>query len=303
MEFFLKMFAKKPTTILLYGHRGWIGNMYLKYLRTTFPKLVVVEGYARLEDTDEILIEINKHQPTHIISMTGRTHGVVDGTEVNTIDYLEYPGKILENVRDNLYGPVNMAMICKRLNIHYTYLGTGCIFNSDTPDQRFTENDTPNYFGSGYSVVKGFTDNLMKNFSVLNLRIRMPITFQPNARNFITKITNYHRICSMPNSMTVLDDFFPIITDMVVKRKTGTYNCTNPGTISHNEILKLYRQIIDKDFTWKNMSLEEQSKVLKSNRSNNHLDTLKIEREYPKLRNIHDSMIVVLNKMSLKITG
>ena len=34
--------------------------------------------------------------------------------------------------------------------------------------------------------------SLFKN--VLNLRIRMPITGEPNARNFITKITNYEKI-------------------------------------------------------------------------------------------------------------
>ena len=47
--------------------------------------------------------------------------------------------------------------------------------------------------------------SLFKN--VLNLRIRMPITGEPNARNFITKITNYEKICSIKNSMTVLPEF------------------------------------------------------------------------------------------------
>ena len=45
----------------------------------------------------------------------------------------------------------------------------------------------PNFFGSSYSVVKGFTDRLMKLYdeNVLNLRIRMPITGEQNSRNFI----------------------------------------------------------------------------------------------------------------------
>ena len=49
------------------------------------------------------------------------------------------------------------------------------------------------------------------------------------------------------------------------------------------------------------MSLEEQNRILKSQRSNNHLNTTKIELEFPKLRNIHDSVIVALNKMSLRV--
>lgn len=297
---FLK--TKKPT-ILFYGHRGWIGSMYFNFLQQHYPNLKVIKGHARIENDLEVIHDIHEHSPTHIVSFTGRTHGKINNEVVNTIDYLEYPGKLVENVRDNLYGPLNLAIICKKEKIHYTYLGTGCIFNSSGLDtehpQSFSEKSLPNYFGSGYSIVKGFTDRLIKEFPVLNLRIRMPISSIPNERNFINKITKYEFICSIPNSMTVLDDFFPIFTDLILNKKTGTYNCTNPGVISHNEILTFYKQIVNNDFTWKNMSLEEQSKLLKSDRSNNYLDTSKISTEFPKLKSIHDSMIIVLNKMKL----
>ncbi len=46
------------------------------------------------------------------------------------------------------------------------------------------------------------------------------------------------------------------------KRKlTGIMNYTNPGVVSHNEILEMYRKYIDSDFTWSNFTLEEQAKV------------------------------------------
>ena len=295
--FFCK--TEKPV-ILFYGHAGWIGTMYLDYLKKSRSDITVVNGIARIDDEHDVLAEIIESKPTHVVSFTGRTHGVIEGKPVNTIDYLEYPGKLVENVRDNLFGPLNLANICKEHKIHYTYLGTGCIFNG-TNQEQFTESSLPNYFGSGYSIVKGFTDRLIGKMPVLNLRIRMPISSESNPRNFITKITQYERVCSMENSMTVLEDFFPIFTELIVKKRTGTYNCTNPGTISHNEILKLYKQIVDHDFTWKNMSLDEQNQILKSARSNNHLDTTKIKREFPKLRNINEAVIVALNKMSLKI--
>jgi len=295
--FFCK--TEKPV-ILFYGHAGWIGTMYLDYLKKTRADITVIKGSSRIDDEHDVLAEIIESKPTHIVSFTGRTHGVIDGKPVNTIDYLEYPGKLVENVRDNLFGPLNLANICKEHKIHYTYLGTGCIFNG-TNQEQFTESSLPNYFGSGYSIVKGFTDRLIGKMPVLNLRIRMPISGEINPRNFITKITQYERVCSIENSMTVLEDFFPIFTELILKKRTGTYNCTNPGTISHNEILKLYKQIVDHDFTWKNMSLDEQNQILKSARSNNHLDTTKIKREFPKLRNINEAVIVALNKMSLKI--
>ena len=51
------------------------------------------------------------------ISFTGRTHGKIDGYLVNTIDYLEYPGKTIENVRDNLFGPLILADLCVKNKI------------------------------------------------------------------------------------------------------------------------------------------------------------------------------------------
>ena len=43
----------------------------------------------------------------------------------------QHPCKINENVRDNLFSPVVLALLCQKHNIHFTYLGTGCIFKYD----------------------------------------------------------------------------------------------------------------------------------------------------------------------------
>jgi len=292
---FLNFFGKKEPVIVFYGDKGWIGGLFLEYLKRSHPEIKLVKGRSRIENKVEILIELGVHKPSHIISFTGRTHGKIGETEIGTIDYLEYPGKLVENIRDNLFGPVQLAQICEKKGIHYTYLGTGCIFNSND-FQTFDEDSLPNYFGSSYSVVKGFTDTLMHNYPVLNLRIRMPISTQSSPRNFINKILKYEKICSISNSMTVLDDFFPIFMDLILNKKTGTWNCTNPGTISHNEILEMYRENVDPQFTWQNFSLEEQSKILKSDRSNNALSTFKIQEHYF-VPGIKESVKSVIEKM------
>jgi dTDP-4-dehydrorhamnose reductase len=285
--------------ILIYGSRGWIGGLFMNYVKTD-PSITVFEGKCRI-DSDELINEILFTNPTHIISFIGRTHGTLEsGDKINNIDYLEYPGKLVENIRDNLYSPIILADLCIKYGIHYTYLGTGCIFNS-LESLTFDEESLPNYFGSSYSIVKGFTDRMIHSKDVLNLRIRMPISSIPNNRNFITKILTYPKICSIPNSMTVLDDFFPIFLDLMKRKAIGTYNCTNPGKITHNEILNQYSEIIDPNIRWENMSLEEQAKILKSDRSNNELDTRKIKMEYPELKNIHISMKDVLLKMKKNI--
>jgi dTDP-4-dehydrorhamnose reductase len=189
-------------------------------------------------------------------------------------------------MRDNLFSPLVLAEICKKRNIHFTYLGTGCIFDYDDAhplgqlDSGFVESDKPNFFGSSYSIVKGYTDRLMQTMfdtTALNVRIRMPITDEINPRNFITKITNYDKICSIPNSMTVLNELLPVLIEMALKGQVGTVNLTNPGTITHNEILEMYKEIVDPKFSWSNFSIEEQNAILASKRSNNCLNTEKLE--------------------------
>lgn len=271
---------KKPKW-LVYGHAGWIGQKFIFYAK---QKANIILAKARANIAADVEEEINKENPDHVICIIGRTHG----PGCTTIDWLEQPGHLRHNVRDNLFAPFVLATACKKRSIKMTYMGTGCIFKFTDQQKIFNEDDIPNFFGSSYSIVKGFTDQMMKLFpeTILNCRIRMPISSDKSPRNFITKITTYEKICSIPNSMTVLEELLPIMADMSLKGVTGTYNMTNPGIISHNEILEMYREIVDPNFTWKNFSQEEQLKILAADRSNNELNTQKVQKMYPNLRPI-----------------
>lgn len=289
---------------LIYGANGWIGSQLISLINTKpyITSIETVVGQARVDNDQDILTEINLVNPTHVICLIGRTHGIIDGKSYNTIDYLEQKGKLLENIRDNLFSPLVLATICNQRNIHFTHLGTGCIFNNfnsttnQLEDPGFSENSIPNFFGSSYSIVKGFTDRIMHLFenTCLNVRIRMPITDEDNPRNFITKITTYKKICSIPNSITVLPDMLPILLDMILNKRVGTFNLTNPGVITHNEILSLYKEIIDPNFVWENFTIEEQQKILASDRSNTSLDTTKLTTYYPHVKPIHQAVRDVL---------
>ena len=275
---------------LVYGSRGWIGGMVCAYLAQLGE--IVVQAAARADKESDVESEIQNVSPDRILCLIGRTHG----PGYSTIDYLEQKGKLVENVRDNLFSPVVLAILGKKYNIHVTYLGTGCIFTDTPTETKFTEDSLPNFFGSGYSTVKGFTDRLMHFFSdsTLNLRIRMPIVGYTHPRNFITKIVTYEKVCSIANSMTVMEDMIPILIRLATNGTTGTVNLTNPGTITHNQILELYRTHVDPSFTWKNFTLEEQSKILLSERSNNELDASRLRQLCPDVPTIHDSVERVL---------
>ena len=282
--------------VLLYGTNGWIGGQFEKLM--TEDGIEFVSGKARVDNDKSLLEEIQCVQPTHVVSFIGRTHGKIGEKVYTTIDYLEQEGKLVENMRDNLYGPLLMSELCRQNGVHFTYLGTGCIFKFDEEhpfgleEHGFTEESVPNFFGSSYSVVKGYTDRLIKFYEndVLNLRIRMPITGSQNGRNFITKITTYEKVCSIPNSMTVLPELLPCVLDMMKNKTVGTINLTNPGLISHNEILDMFQEIVDPDFTYNNFTQEEQRAILAADRSNNFLETARLETLYPHVKNIKDSV-------------
>jgi len=293
---------------LVYGTKGWIGSKVFQLLKDeslTNNELEVVAGNSRVDNVVDLENEIKTVQPTHVISLIGRTHGTYKGKKYGTIDYLEQPGCLVENVRDNLFSPVLLSMLASKHNFHFSYLGTGCIFEFDKDHpfgeevNGFTSESLPNFFGSSYSIVKGYTDRLMHLFgeNVLNVRIRMPITNEFHERNFITKITNYEKVCSVPNSMTVLNELLPLMIDMAKNNTSGTVNLTNPGLITHNEILEMYKEIVDPDFKWQNFTIDEQNQILDSGRSNNFLDTSRLETLYPNVRNIKVAVRKMLEEM------
>jgi len=140
-----------------------------------------------------------------------------------------------------------------------------------------TELDIANFGGSFYSYTKSRVEDIMKFYpNCLILRLRMPVSDDLHARNFVTKIANYPKIVNIPNSNSILHDLLPVAVALAEHHETGVYNFTNPGAISHNEVMMLYRDIIDPSKKWENFTLEEQSKVIVAGRSNCELDSSKL---------------------------
>jgi 3,5-epimerase/4-reductase len=283
--------------ILFFGGKGWIGSILVGAWKQSHPSDVIALSETRINHENVKTLEEEIQKVDRVVSTIGRTSGVACGVFVNNIDYLEYPGNLKDNIRDNIYGPVLLSILCNKHNKHFTYLGTGCIFSRDTNnnDYVYTENDTPDFFGSSYSVVKGYTDTLMKSFNnVLNLRIRMPIVDGVHSKSFVTKIIGYKKICNFRNSMTYLPNIVSIIVHMSRKGELGTYNMVN-GAMSHKEILEEYKKY-NKNATYE--YVEENNLNLKSKRSNNILSNEKLRKYCARnnltLKNIEDCMNEVL---------
>lgn len=99
--------------------------------------------------------------------------------------------------------------------------------------------------------------------------------------------------------MTVLTDLLPISLTMADRGLVGIYNFCNPGAISHNEVLDLYKKYVDPSYTYQNFSVEEQAKILKAGRSNNTLSHDKLCNALSDIviPEIHESMERVFQRM------
>jgi dTDP-4-dehydrorhamnose reductase len=272
--------AKQPLYMIV-GKTGWIGGKLAELLTEQKKQWRFMD--ARLEDRAALAAELDQYKPTYVLNaagVTGRPN--VDWCEDNK----------QETVRANVIGMLNLCELTNSRGIHLTNFATGCIFSYDDAHPiggaKFTEDSSPNFFGSFYSLTKGMVERIVRDTypTVLVLRLRMPISDDLNPRNFVTKISRYAKVVNIPNSVTILHDLLPIGIKAAERKLTGVYNFTNPGAISHNEVLTLYKKYINPEFKWENFTEEEQNKILKAQRSNNELDTTKLEKEFPELSSL-----------------
>ena len=282
-------------TYLIFGGQGWIGEKLVTLL--TNQGHTVIKAQSRLENREAVEAEIVAAKPDFVLNAAGKTGRP-------NVDWCEDHKQ--EVIRANLIGALTLADLCFKHGIHMTNFGTGCIYEYDEAHpmcscKGFTEEEKPNFTGSYYSKTKVMLDTLLQDYpNVLSLRLRMPISDDLHPRSFVTKIIGYKKVVNVPNSMTILTDMLPIALKMSERKLTGVYNFVNPGALSHNEILELYKQYIDPNFTYQNFSVEEQSKILKAGRSNNELDASKLLKEFPEVPHIKTSIVEVFKRMATK---
>jgi 3,5-epimerase/4-reductase len=255
---------------LVWGGKGWVAGHLVELLKSQGKE--VYSTTVRMQDREAVIAEIEKIKPTHILNAAGSTgRPNVDWCE----DHKE------ETIRNNVIGTLNLADVAFQKGIHITVFATGCIYQYDEEHpiggKGFLETDKANFAGSFYSETKAHVEEVMKYYTnCLILRLRMPVSDDWNGRNFVRKIAGYDNIVNIPNSNSILTELLPASILMAEHKDTGVYNFTNPGAISHNEVLELFKSNVYPEITWTNFSLDDQSKVIKAGRSNCELDTTKL---------------------------
>ncbi len=267
--------------ILIFG-KGYIAG---KFQKAFHEGNVVVISDVRIQDYSVVREELSWQKPDVVVNCAGKTGRP-------NVDWCE--DHKMETIFSNVLAPLILARACEEHGLYMVHVGSGCVYEGDKNGEGYSEDDEPNFDGSFYSRSKAWSEAMLKEFPVLQLRLRMPLDGEPSERNFITKITKYSKVISVPNSISVLDDFMAAAKALIEKRATGIYNVTNPGTLSHKEILDMYKEIVDPTFAYELFSLEELERITKARRSNCGLSTKKLEKEGIHLRPVKDAVRDVL---------
>ncbi len=266
-------------SILIFGE-GYIAGKFKQVLPQAITTKEDIADYAKVSNV------LAHHKPEVVINCAGKTGRP-------NIDWCEDHRE--ETWMSNTLGPQVLAQACLEQKVFLAHIGTGCVYNGDNNGEGYSEDDFPNYFGSYYSRTKIASEQSLALLPVLQMRIRMPVDSIPSPRNLITKITGYKRVVSVPNSITVMEDFVPAALKLIEHRATGIYNVVNKGAITNQEILEMYREIVDLQLAYELFSVEE-SRELMAKRSNCVLSTKKLELLGIGLPEIHEAVRRTLMK-------
>lgn len=261
--------------VLLFGGGGYLGRaIHARYADALTPRVDIADRRAVAEILDQV-------KPDVVINAAGKT-----GTP--NVDWCEEHKR--ETVRSNVEGPVILLEELGKRSIYWVHMSSGCIYAGDNGGRGFDEEDPPNFFGSFYSFTKAASDQMLKNFPVLTLRLRMPFDATSEPRNLITKLTKYDRVLDEKNSLTYLPDFLDALDRLIKGKKTGIFNVVNDGAMSPYHVMELYREIVDPAHVFERLTLDHLPDVVKAGRSNCILSSEKLKKEGIVLPAIDDRM-------------
>lgn len=190
---------------------GWIGNLLKDYLDCD----ITDKRLAEIHGTDIMDYDV-------IINAAGETN--IDTCEINK----------MAAFKSNTEGAYKLAELCLLFEKKYVYFSSACIFDGL---EYKTEDDYPNP-SCFYTETKVMAERLIGAIypSSLILRLRMPLHSAVHPRNLLVKLQNYDKLHDNQNSLTVLDDAFPVIEKLIKDKESGVFHIVNEGTISPHEI-------------------------------------------------------------------
>lgn len=252
--------------VFIFGANGYFGSHFVQFFKEKGWE--VLTDRVDVTSLADVRAVLEKYKPDVVLNCAGKTGRP-------NVDWCE--SHKTETMAVNVQGALNIACVCDDLGLYLAHLGSGCVFQGDNGGVGHTEESPANFFGSFYSRTKVYSENALKEFNPLQLRIRIPIEAKSNSKNVIDKLLNYKKIISVENSFTIVEDFLPASYELICRRERGIFNMTNVGSMNHEFLMGQYTKIVDPSRTFEVMSLEELESQVCAPRSNCVLNTDKRE--------------------------
>lgn len=140
----------------------------------------------------------------------------------------------------NVKGTENIARVCNTINAKMIYISTDYVFPGTGVE--YYEVDDPIGPLSVYGKTKFGGENAVKAMLDKYFIVRISWVFGKNGNNFVRTMLRLGKecekinvVCDQIGSPTYTADLAPLLCDMVVSEKYGTYHATNEGVCSWAE--------------------------------------------------------------------
>lgn len=215
--------------ILVTGVKGQLGYDVVKVLEERNIECLGVDiDDFDITDAKATSEYIRKYAPDAVIHCSAYT--AVDKAE----DELELCRKV------NVDGPRNIAAVCKEIGAKMIYISTDYVFPG-IGDKPYEADDPTGPLGA-YGQTKLDGELAVKEILSRFFIVRISWVFGINGNNFVKTMLRLGKerkeinvVCDQIGSPTYTADLAPLLCDMVVTEKYGTYHATNEGYCSWAE--------------------------------------------------------------------
>jgi dTDP-4-dehydrorhamnose reductase len=278
--------------IILLGGSGYIGSAFQRFLQARGLTYRVIRrneiDYTQIETLTAFL---QREQPSFLINAAGYTgRPNVDACELHKTECL-FGNAVLPGI---------IQEACARVNLPWGHVSSGCIYTGTRAAvSGFQEDDAPNFTFrqnncSFYSGTKALGEEVLAGAPCCYLwRLRIPFNEVDGPRNYLSKLMRYDRLLEARNSISQLDEFVRAGWECWERRVPfGTYNITNPGSVTTHEVVELIRRSdrCRKEFSYFNDEADFMHKAGKTPRSNCVLDSSKLLATGIRLTEVHEAI-------------
>ncbi len=287
------------------GPKGWLAQKFAAFLSS--PAGEAELSSVDITDAAAVARELDRVQPAIVLNAAGKTGGPTvspSGQHGHNIDWCEEHKP--ETMKANVVGPVELVNACKARNIRLVHLSSGCIFQGRGHLATGFREDDAVAPPSFYSWTKYWADQYLTAAwpeGVLIVRLRMPVDVEPSPRNLMDKLKKYPKIIDEENSVSVVPDLVSATKQLMEQGAVGIYHVTNPGSVTHRELMALYREFVDPQHSCEFISTEELYRLglARAGRSNCVLNTDKLIRAGVKIPPIKERIREVMAEYAASV--